>query len=163
MIDSVKVSKLKSILSFVFVVSLASPLSAECVWPEKEEASEQSKNALLELCNLVNAARKEEDASPLELDASVMQTSQGHADDMALRDYFSHTCPEGKTFIDRLRKNGVRYRAAAENIAYGQKTAQEVLDAWLKSPGHRANLMNPRYRRLGLGLRDKRWVQNFTD
>jgi uncharacterized protein YkwD len=70
---------------------------------------------------------------------------------MAERGYFSHTTPEGKTFTQRLRESGASYSTAGENIA-GNHSAKGAVDAWLASTGHRQNMLNPAFRRLGVGV-----------
>jgi uncharacterized protein YkwD len=76
--------------------------------------------------------------------------SQGHSDDMAAQNYFSHTSQDGRQFGQRAANAGYVGGALAENIAAGQATLQGVLDSWLGSPDHCANLMNPRYRDVAL-------------
>ena len=66
----------------------------------------------------------------------------GHSQDMADNSYFSHTSRDGRTFDQRIRSAGYVYRRASENIAWGQSTVAAVMDAWLNSPGHRANIMS---------------------
>ena len=78
--------------------------------------------------------------------------ARAHSQDMCRRRYFSHISPEGRQPWDRLRSAGARFQAAAENIAMGYRTPEEVHRGWLDSPGHRANRLNPAYRRAGVGL-----------
>ncbi|HEX6749864.1 MAG TPA: CAP domain-containing protein [Longimicrobium sp.] len=112
-----------------------------------------------EVARLVNARRRSVGCPPLEWDPGAAAAAQAHADDMARRGYFSHVSPEGRTPIDRLRERGVRFRAVAENIAVGQTTPEQVVGAWLNSPGHRGNIENCRYSRAGVGFRDHRWAE----
>lgn len=70
---------------------------------------------------------------------------------MAERDYFDHVTPEGVTPWDRARAEGYD-EPAAENIARGQETPEEVVQAWMDSPGHRANILNCDYKAMGLGV-----------
>ncbi|MBW3569790.1 MAG: hypothetical protein KY467_01675 [Gemmatimonadetes bacterium] len=88
--------------------------------------------------------------------------AQAHADDMARRGYFAHQSPEGAGPADRLRAQGVGYRAMAENIAHHPGAAREVLQGWLASPGHRSNLERCTYTHHGLGVREGRWVHLFV-
>ena len=81
-----------------------------------------------------------------------------HSADMVRRGYFSHTSPDGKTPFDRRRGVGIQYHAAAENIAEGQETAEEVFRSWVNSPGHRKNIENPNYTHHGIGLRQNHWT-----
>ena len=80
---------------------------------------------------------------------------------------FSHTRPNGSYYNTALDENGVKYRGSGENIAYGQRTAQEVMDGWMNSQGHRANILNGSYTKIGVGFYEgsngvKYWVQLFT-
>lgn len=87
--------------------------------------------------------------------------ARAFAKDMADKHYFSHTDPSGRSPFDRMLAAGVSYRAAAENIAEGQRTPQEVVDAWMKSAGHCANIMGP-YKSVGTGFYNDTWVQDFA-
>ena len=87
---------------------------------------------------------------------------------MVARRYFDHRDPDGHDPFWHIRQDGIRYMAAAENIAQGQPDSAAVVAAWMNSPGHRANILNPNLRKLGVGIvRDSRgvptWTQLFTD
>ena len=111
---------------------------------------------------LTNAARQRAGCGPLTVDASITAAAQGHASDMAKRDYFEHTTPEGVTFDQRIRNAGYP-RPGAENIAKGASSAEQVMGLWMNSPGHRANILNCDLDTIGVGLdRDGfYWVQDF--
>lgn len=81
-------------------------------------------------------------AAPLGWDMQLFQAAATHAADMAANNYFSHTGQDGSSFSDRLSAAGYRYRAAAENIAAGQTSVRAVMQGWIQSPGHCANIMN---------------------
>lgn len=80
---------------------------------------------------------------------------------------FSHTRPNGTGFSTVLKEYGISYTAAGENIASGQRTPQEVVNAWMKSPGHRANILNVKFKKIGIGVYKKSagmcWTQEFTN
>jgi uncharacterized protein YkwD len=95
--------------------------------------------------SLVNAHRVSIGCRALVWSAAVAAVAQAHSADMARRDFFDHINPDGKTPFDRLRRAGIPYAAAAENVAYGTASAKRVLELWLKSSGHRANIENCRY------------------
>ncbi len=87
---------------------------------------------------------------------------------MAANNYFSHTGLDGTTFAARIKSTGYRYRRAAENIAAGHTTPDDVVAAWMSSPGHRANILDCRLRDIGVGLGNNPasvygsyWVQDF--
>ena len=81
---------------------------------------------------------------------------------------FSHTRPDGRDFSTALSEAGASFRASGENIAYGQRSAEQVMDVWMNGAGHRANILNPGYSRIGIGhVKDSRgvdhWVQLFLN
>jgi uncharacterized protein YkwD len=77
---------------------------------------------------------------------------------MQRRGYFSHTTPEGRDPFDRLRAAGIGFVAAAENIAQGPTTGDDVFAGWLASPGHRQNMLDCRFTRHGVGLHGGFWT-----
>ena len=88
-----------------------------------------------------------------------------HSADMAARDYFSHTSPEGTDPGTRITAAGYRWSTYGENIAKGQSTAAAVTDSWMNSAGHRANILNCAFKEIGIGRVDSSggpvWTQNF--
>ena len=80
---------------------------------------------------------------------------------------FSHTRPNGTNFNTVLKEFNISYRAAGENIAYGQKTPQEVVTGWMNSPGHRANILKADFGKIGIGVYKSNgviyWSQLFTN
>jgi uncharacterized protein YkwD len=99
---------------------------------------------------------------PLQVDSRITAAAQGHATDMAQRKYFSHTTPEGVTFDKRIKAAGYD-SPGAENIAQGQRTAEQVMQSWMQSPGHRQNIMNCDYSTIGVAVDTNGfyWVQDF--
>jgi uncharacterized protein YkwD len=126
-----------------------------------EPEAQAPAGAVREFEQLANAHRVRVGCGRLRWDAPTGAVAQAHAEDMVRRDFFSHTNPDGQGPFDRLRAAGVTYTAAAENIAFGYRTAAAVLGGWLNSAGHRRNLENCRYTHHGVGLRDGKWVQVF--
>lgn len=113
---------------------------------------------------LVNAARAAAatPCPPVTVDPRLTAAAQGHSDDMAARNYFSHTTPEGVTFDQRIKAAGYP-QPGAENIAKGQRSAQQVMTAWMESEAHRLNIENCRLTTIGVGLNPIAWTwtQNF--
>lgn len=99
-----------------------------------------------------NAERAKAGLPPLIDSPDLDRAAQTHAEDMLRRGYFEHESPEGKTVRQRARSQGYDWRAIGENIALGQLTVDEVMDGWMKSPEHRANILDPDVRDLGVGL-----------
>ena len=103
-----------------------------------------------EVLALTNARRAENGCGALAWDGGLAGVAQAHSADMAGRDYFSHTTPEGVDPFQRAAAAG--QTAYAENIAAGQSTPAEVMDGWMTSEGHRANILNCSLTRLGVGV-----------
>ena len=110
-----------------------------------------------------NAERKDAGCDPVTLDSRLSAAAQGHAADMAANDYFSHTDQDGGDSSDRIHDAGFGGSRTGENIAYGQETAAEVVATWMGSSGHRHNILNCAYDRIGVGYdaRGDYWVQDF--
>ncbi len=117
----------------------------------------------MEICRLVNVARAEAGLPPLTLEVQRTQVAQAHAKDMYVNGYFSHTNLSGQSSFDRLRAAGITFGSSGENIAKGAGSAQEIMNLWMNSEGHRANILRSSYKRLGVGNYKTRWVQVFTD
>ncbi|MFJ6780268.1 sigma-70 family RNA polymerase sigma factor [Streptomyces yangpuensis] len=114
---------------------------------------------------LVNTERAAAGCGPLKEDPQLRAAAQGHSDDMAARSFFDHTNPDGKDPGQRTTASGYRWSTYGENIARGQQTAQSVMDSWMKSPGHRANILNCSFKDIGVGIHQGAggpwWTQNF--
>jgi uncharacterized protein YkwD len=100
----------------------------------------------------VNAARKKTGAPPLRSSTHLDQAAQLHSEDMLARRYFAHRDPQGRTVRERALAAGYDWRTIGENVAENQFSVDEVMDGWLRSPGHRRNILNPTFRELGVGL-----------
>ena len=132
-----------------------------------EDAPEESggvQEAAEAVASLVNAARQDAGLSELELDADLCAAAQARAQEIAQS--FSHTRPDGSSCFTILEELGISYRAAGENIAMGQRTPEEVMDGWMNSSGHRANILNGTFTSIGVGYYVDRagaahWVQIF--
>ncbi|MEM2980342.1 MAG: CAP domain-containing protein [Thermoproteota archaeon] len=102
---------------------------------------------------LINQYRQQNGVSPLAVSNALTTAAQLHSEDMATNNYFSHTSLDGRTFVDRIRQAGYTYDTwLGENIAAGYSTAQSVFNAWKNSPGHNANMLNPNFKVIGIGL-----------
>jgi uncharacterized protein YkwD len=99
---------------------------------------------------LVNAARRQNGLADLTLNAQLTAAAQAHSLDQAKMQTMSHVGSDGSTFDQRLTRAGYRWWNAAENVAAGFTTVQSVFDAWMNSPGHRANILGP-YVHFGAG------------
>lgn len=98
----------------------------------------------------------------LTLDARLVRAAQVHSDDMRERGVMSHVGSDGSSVGDRVTREGYAWSQVGENVAVGFATPEAVLDGWLGSPGHCANLMRSGYTELGLGRSDAYWTQVFA-
>ncbi|HYC29684.1 MAG TPA: CAP domain-containing protein, partial [Chitinophagaceae bacterium] len=105
------------------------------------------------MLELVNEERAKQGLKPLVADPELTVVARAHSKDMFARGYFSHITPEGKTPSDRIREAHVRFLVAGENLALGQ-TLAICHQGLMNSPGHRANILQPSYGRLGIGILD---------
>ncbi|MFN0102057.1 MAG: CAP domain-containing protein [Bryobacteraceae bacterium] len=105
-----------------------------------------------EILALVNRSRVRSAVPPLRKDLRLTRAAQARADDMAKRAYFAHTSPSGKTPWDFMEEAHYSYERAGENLATGQRNAEEVQRSWLRSPAHRANQLNRRFTETGIGI-----------
>jgi len=101
---------------------------------------------------LVNRFRASSGVPALRINLRLTRAAQARADDMAQRGYFAHTSPGGKTPWDFMKEARYSYGNAGENIATGQRTAEELQRSWRRSAGHRANQLNQRFTETGIGV-----------
>lgn len=113
-----------------------------------------------EVFGLVNAARVDEGKPRLVYDQALAKAAYDHAMDMSEQDYFDHTSKDGRTFGQRAKAAGYDAFPSAENIAWGQRDADEVMASWMNSSGHRANILGGS-NEIGIGYVDGLWVQVF--
>lgn len=131
--------------------------------PESRQAESTQAEAVLKL---VNAERAKAGVPPLTLTKKLTDIANTKAKDMADKNYFSHQSPTYGSPFDMLKQFGVSYSYAGENIAAGQKSAEEVMDSWMNSSGHKANILNKNYTEIGVGFYrggqyGTEWVQLF--
>lgn len=112
---------------------------------------------------LINIEREERGLERLTMDEKLSAAAYEHASDMSDHNYLAHTSPNGSTMGSRLRDAGARFTTAGENIARGYKTALSVVSGWMNSRGHRANILNRRYRKVGIARVNNYWVQDFSN
>lgn len=115
-----------------------------------------------------NRYRAQNGCGPLVLHPTLNAAAQRHSDDMANRNFFGHTGSDGSTFASRMVQAGYYFSQAAENIGAGYATPADVVDAWMRSPAHRANILNCELTELGLGYSENNgsqytryWTQNL--
>lgn len=118
-----------------------------------------------QVVKLVNEERAKAGLSALTIDVNVEAAAQVRANE--IKQSFSHTRPNGSQFSTALKEQGVSYRGAGENIAWGQKSPEAVMQAWMNSDGHRANILNAQFTKIGVGYYQDAngtnyWTQLFT-
>jgi uncharacterized protein YkwD len=128
-----------------------------------------------EVLRLVNVERKKKRLSPLSLDENLTRAARYHAQDMAEDDYFDHNSQDRKNgklvkvcgTFDRARKFAPSFGYRAENISAGDVSPKDVMNSWMRSPGHKANILNKNYTHIGIGYyKGKKgykyyWAQTF--
>lgn len=118
------------------------------------------------ILNLVNAERKKQGLNVLTLAKDLTNVANLKAKDMAVNGYFDHNSPTYGSPFQMMQSFGISYKSAGENIAAGQRTPEEVMNSWMNSSGHRANILNASYKELGVGYYKGGsygvyWVQEF--
>ena len=120
--------------------------------PDKEQTTGGVISAYeAEVIRLVNEIRRQNGLGELTASAELSHVARLKSQDMHDKGYFDHTSPTYGSAFDMLRSFGISYRTAGENIAYGYSTTQAVVDAWMNSSGHRANILNASYTQIGVG------------
>lgn len=116
-----------------------------------------------EVVRLVNEIRKQNDLRELTYDWQLSRVARIKSEDMRDNKYFSHTSPTYGSPFQMMKSFGITYRSAGENIAKGQATPQKVVDAWMNSSGHRANILNSSFTHIGVGYAEngRYWTQMF--
>lgn len=116
------------------------------------------------VAQLVNQERAKEGLQPLVVKMDLTNVAQVKAEDMATNKYFSHTSPTHGSPFDMMKKFGINYSYAGENIAMGYTTPESVMEGWMNSPGHKKNILNPNFKEIGIGYtaNGNYWVQMFA-
>jgi len=115
---------------------------------------------------IVNEERRRVGLSRLAVQTQLTQAARAHSADMVARNFFGHHSPEGTTVADRVALAGYEFTVVGENVARGQENARQVMNDWMASRGHKANILSPSYTEIGVGVAaDKKghlfWTQNF--
>ncbi|GAA2475050.1 sigma-70 family RNA polymerase sigma factor [Streptomyces longisporus] len=129
------------------------------------EAAATPSGTAAQVVALVNKERAANGCGALTEDPQLEKAAQGHSDDMAARHFFDHTNPDGLDPGQRITAAGYQWSTYGENIAQGQQTPQAVMESWMNSPGHRANILNCSFKDIGVGVHDGSggpwWTQDF--
>jgi uncharacterized protein YkwD len=106
-----------------------------------------------EMLQMINEERQKHGLKPLQADPEMLQVARAHSQDMFAKGYFAHDDPEGKDPFDRMKAANIRFETAGENLALAQ-TVEIAHVNLMNSPGHRANILNPSFGRVGIGILD---------
>jgi uncharacterized YkwD family protein len=125
-----------------------------------------SQGFVQEVIDLTNKEREKNGLSSLKSDSELSNVAQVKSEDMVKKDYFSHTSPTYGSPFEMMENFGIEYSTAAENIAAGQKSPEAVVNAWMKSAGHRKNILNKQVTHIGVGISQDQsqgiyWTQMF--
>lgn len=115
-----------------------------------------------QVVTLVNQERAKAGLAALKPDSLLNKVALDKAKDMYANNYFDHNSPTYGSPFDMMKAYGVTYSYAGENIAMGQRTPAEVMTAWMNSAGHKANILNVNYKKIGVAYYNGEWVQEFT-
>lgn len=132
--------------------------------PEEDDSVTENSSFEKEVISLVNKERQKAGLAPLKENSGLQKAADVRAKE--LKASFSHTRPNGSSFSTVLKENGVSYRGSGENIAWGQTTPEQVMNGWMNSAGHKANILNANFTSIGVGYYTVNgtpyWVQLFT-
>jgi uncharacterized YkwD family protein len=130
---------------------------------EEKQATEGLSAFEQQVVELTNQEREKAGLSPLKADVELSKVARAKSQDMADNGYFDHNSPTYGSPFDMMKSFGISYQTAGENIAQGQKTPEEVVQAWMNSQGHRENILNPDYTNIGVGYVENGnyWTQQF--
>jgi uncharacterized protein YkwD len=131
------------------------------------ETTSECTGVIARTVELVNEQRSQRDLATLRCDAEVGRAAAVHAEDLCRHSRFSHTGTDGSSMVDRARRVGLEFRTLGENVAKGQRSAHQVVEEWMASPGHRKNILNEDFQRIGVAYTrcpQSRpiWVQVFA-
>lgn len=131
--------------------------------PEPKSETDYIQQFVAEVILLTNEQRQQHGLAPLKEDKELTDVAQLKSQDMQQKDYFDHTSPTYGSPFEMMDRFGVSYRAAGENIAYGYRTPEAVVEGWMNSPGHRANILEDSFTHIGIGIGPKGfyWTQMF--
>ena len=133
--------------------------------PEIETPEQGTLSYAEQVVKLVNEERAKAGLPALNVMTDLTAAANVRA--VEIKQSFSHTRPNGSSFSTAIKEQGVSFRGSGENIAWGQKTPQQVMNGWMNSEGHRANILNKNFKNIGVGYyQDEKgvnyWVQLFT-
>lgn len=158
---------------FLWAVAAIALLPNQRAWPQDEPKATfnpvaSTADDIARVADLVNAERQRNRLAPLKVVERLCISARWHAMDMAVGGYFDHKDRLGRTVGQRLQSFGYRYTYCGQNIAAGQKSAEDAVQAWMNSPSHRENILRPEFKEMGVAVvtnanskYGRYWVQDF--
>ena len=137
------------------VQSALNPDAGGCAGAGELPAPERIEQGRAAILCLLNARRAEHDLPPLREHPRLQRAAQAHAEDLGARDYFAHRGADGSSPHERIRRAGYPGSATGENLAWGERTEStpgSIVEGWMDSPGHRANILRREFREVGTGI-----------
>lgn len=156
--DAGKASSIKMKQAPDGVSNLLNPADGQPVNPQQPADTSQFAKQVLDL---VNQERTNAGLQPVSMNSSLSKVAMDKAQDMYNNNYFDHQSPTYGSPFDMMKTYGITYSSAGENIAKGQTSPTEVMNQWMNSPGHRANILNNSYTQIGIAYYNSEWVQEF--
>jgi uncharacterized protein YkwD len=162
-----KNSLIRCLIILIILVNACSKSDENSVTPTNEVVNGINKSNML---NLINSYRstgcncgtvKMPAVAKLIWNDKLGVSANKHTTDMASNNYFSHTSKDGRTMSDRIKAEGYSGSTLGENIAMGQTSEKQVIESWINSPGHCANIMNGSFTDVGFARSQNYWTQNF--
>jgi uncharacterized protein YkwD len=157
------------VVSLFFSIVIAANGQTPKVDPKKKDSKKDALKLSDEekgVIDLTNAERKKADLPPLKANALLMEAARAHAANMAKQDKLAHEL-DGKQPADRVKDAGYKYGYVGENVAWNQKNPKDVLESWMNSEGHKANILKKEYTEIGVAMvknekGEPYWVQVFA-
>jgi uncharacterized protein YkwD len=150
---------LAAALSLFAAAAPATSAAATCDGARASAATASNRVLVRATLCVLNAERARRHLGALRLNRKLSAAARGHSRAMVEQHFFSHTSQDGTSFVDRIRRTGylegARAWSVGENIAYGSgrlSTPRAIGTAWMRSPGHRANILSTSYRSIGIGI-----------
>jgi uncharacterized protein YkwD len=155
--------------AILMLITLATTMGVNIVLPEVVNAKSRNNCENVQISSIeaqvlqfTNQERSKYGLPPLKWNQKLSRAACYHSSDMSKYGYIYHQSPNGLGLSDRAQQVGYRYSYLAENVASGHRTPQEVVRAWMKSSGHRQNILNPNLTEIGVGYVNNYWTQMFA-
>jgi len=151
-VDTLYHTKKRRIIQSISGLLLVMLIVGNISFANKVKGQNNSQELAVEIINLTNQERAKNNLPPLTPNAQLLKAALAKADKIFAEQYFSHNSLDGVKFSTWVKEEDYRYLIVGENLALGFDKPEAVLEAWMKSENHRANILNPRFRDIGLAV-----------